>query len=310
MGLAFKKIDRYPHVRKLIDIILQLDPLQGDGLKKSLPRLTSGEIEALEDYLIFSLKQGLSLDYLAHCYQMIVLDFIKESLYFKTHKKYRYSSVAEVADQVYFDKKYMSSYMHGVFISLFFWPNHLSLYRFFRKTIPRKKQGIYLEIGPGHGYFFFTALNLSAYTHFIGIDLSETSIQQTNALANWKPHEKNIQLHCTDFFNAPLEESHFDAIVMGEMLEHVENPQDYLKKIASIAKPEAYIFLTTCINAPAIDHIYQFKNLQELDTLFTQSGLNIKKQCILPYVDKTLEECINNYLAINVGYVLEKKSIR
>ena len=307
MDLILKKIEHCHHVHQLIDILLQLDPLQTNGLKKSLIELTSNEIEELEEYLIFSLKQGLTLDFIARSYQLIVLDFIKESLYFKEHKKYRYSQFKEVADQVYFDKDFMSLYMHGLLITLFFWPNHLNLYRFFKTTIPKEQQGTFLEIGPGHGYFFYTALHNTAYTNFVGIDLSETSIQQTKTLANSRMHEKNIQLHCCDFLQIPLNESRFDAIVMGEMLEHVENPKDFLKKIASIAKPNAYIYITTCINGPAIDHIYQFKDLEEIELLFNQSGLSIKEQCILPYVDKTLEECINNYLPINVGYVLEKK---
>ena len=139
----------------------------------------------------------------------------------------------------------------------------MSLYRFFKITIPKAKNGSYLEIGPGHGYFFYNALNFTAYTHFVGVDLSETSIQQTKSLADWKTPEKNIQLYQGDFFYSLLGESCFDAIIMGEMLEHVENPQDYLKKISLLAKQDAYIFITTCINAPAIDHIYQFKNLEE-----------------------------------------------
>jgi len=74
-----------------------------------------------------------------------------------------------------------------------------------------------------------------------------------------------------------------------------------------IAKKNAYIFITTCINAPAIDHIYQFKDTKQVEDMFSDCGLRIKKQRILPYVGKTLEESMNLFLTINVGYILEKK---
>ena len=297
-----------PHyVRTLVATILQTNPLYAHGVNSTLASLDQDEIQHLDDYIIFCLGQGLSISYLAEGYETLTTDVIKESIYFQENKKYRYSSFAEVASTVYYNDEYMSLYMHGVFISLFLWPNHLALARFFRKTLPKNKKGNYLEIGPGHGYFFKTAIENTVYSNFTGIDLSETSIRQTKALNNINSTGKPVRLYCVDFLHFPLKASHFDAIVMGEMLEHVENPDDFLKKIAIIAKKKAYIFITTCINAPIIDHIYLFKDTKQIEDLFSDCGFNIKKQCLLPYSGKTLEECIERLLTINVGYVLEKK---
>ena len=157
-------------------------------------------------------------------------DVIRETIYFKKHKHYRYSSFSEVANSVYYNDEYMSLYMHGLLITLFFWPNHLKLYRFFRQTLPKDKPGTYLEIGFGHGYFFMTALRDSAFTCFEGIDLSETSIRQTQSLIGNIQQGKEVHLHCADFLNFDFKTKHYDAIVMGELLEHVENPEDFFKK--------------------------------------------------------------------------------
>lgn len=295
-----------PNVDHLIQDIVRTLPFHAQALKQSLADLKTHELQQLEEYLSFCLNQGLSITYLVDCYKTIVNDTLRESIYFQEHKKYRHTSFAEVADSVYNNKQYMSLYMHGVLMTLFLWPNHRGLYRFFRATLPKNHKGTYLEIGPGHGYFFKTATQLTDYDDFIGIDLSDTSIEQTRILVS-QYTEKKIQLHCVDFMHYPLPESSYDAIVMGEVLEHVENPKALLKKIVLLAKKNAYIFVTTCINAPITDHIYQFDSVEQLQELFSQCNLSIKEQCILPYLNKTLDECKEQGLAINVGYVLEKK---
>jgi len=215
------------HVSSLVTTILQANPLHANGLNKTLVSLDQDEIQQLEDYLVFCLGQGLSIEYLATCYLTITADVLRESIHFQENRKYRYSSFADVASSVYYNDKYMSLYMHGLFITLFFWPNHLDLFRFFRKTLPKNNMGNYLEIGPGHGYYFKTAVEYSAYKNFIGIDLSETSVRQTRALVGM---EKSIHLYCADFLQFSFKASDFDAIVMGEMLEHVENPQVFFWK--------------------------------------------------------------------------------
>lgn len=289
----------------LIESITAAHPYHANELKKGVANLNNEELFKLEEYLLFCQTQGLSIDYLAQCYSTILTDVLRESIYFKQHKKYRYSSFSEVANSVYYNDEYMSLYMHGLLITLFFWPNHLKLYRFFLNTLPSNKSGTYLEVGTGHGYFFKTALERSSYNTFVGIDLSATSIRQTQLLSS--NSKKVVQLHCADFLTFPCPQEHFDAIVMGELLEHVENPQEFLNKVSLIAKNNAYIFVTTCLNAPELDHIYLFSDLTQLEDLFSHCGLRIKESCIIPYLDKSLEESIEQFLTISVGYVLEKK---
>lgn len=296
-----------PNVSILVTALLKANPFHAKSLNRTLADLEPGEMQDIENHLVFFLNQGLSINFLAHCYETIMADVLRESLYFQKHKKYRYSSFMEVANSVYYNDDYMTAYMYGLLITLFFWPNHLRLFRFFQHSLPKDKQGTYLEIGPGHGYFLLKAMELSAFDNFVAIDLSETSIRLTESLAKTNRNGKSARLYCADFLTIPLEESSFDAIVMGEMLEHVENPRDFLQKIALISKSKAYIFLTTCVNAPATDHIYHFKGVEEIENMFSSCGLFVKDQCILPYVDKSLAECAELLLPVNVGFILEKK---
>jgi 2-polyprenyl-3-methyl-5-hydroxy-6-metoxy-1,4-benzoquinol methylase len=184
------------------------------------------------------------------------------------------------------------------------------MFRFLKETLPTNKKGKYLEIGPGHGFFITTAMEKTSYDSFLGVDISETSIGQTKALTDHyrkgKPR-KNLELKCADFLSAAdLPESGFDAIVMGEVLEHVERPDLFMKRIRDLAKDDAYIFITTCIDAPVVDHIYLFTNTQEIADLFKSCGLSIVKELFLPYEGRSLEESFARRLPVSVAYVLKR----
>ncbi|TAL33774.1 MAG: class I SAM-dependent methyltransferase [Alphaproteobacteria bacterium] len=296
------------NIRALRDAILGQNPMHRSFMTAALANVTPEEMGHLDRYIDFCRQRGLTIAYLADCYLTIVGDTLREQIYFQKNKKYRYSSFAQVADNVYFNEEYMSFYMYGLAITSFLWPNHLALFRFFRDMLPKDKKGAYLEIGPGHGYFLLTAMQRSAYSSFTGVDISETSIAQTRALLeHFGGGKKGFELLCMDFLDSKLPENGFDAIVMGEVLEHVEQPEHFLKQIARLAKKDAYIFVTTCINAPAVDHIYLFSSPEQLEKLFSDCGLKIRNQLIKPYEGKSLEESLQQLLAINVAYVLERK---
>jgi 2-polyprenyl-3-methyl-5-hydroxy-6-metoxy-1,4-benzoquinol methylase len=297
------------YIEQLLERVLDENPLHQRFILNSLGNITDEELERLDGYVDYCLKRGLDTEYLAKSYLTIVEDTLREQLYFIKNREYRHKSFADVAESVYFNDEYMHRYMYGLALTSFLWPNHLGMARFFRESLPRDKPGRYLEVGPGHGYYLVTAMRESLFDHFLGIDISSASIEQTRDIVDYfKPPSKvNVKLSLSDFLDADqLEDSAFDAIVMGEVLEHVEQPDAFLRRLARLAKKDAYIFITTCINAPAIDHIYLWRDIEELEVMFKDCSLGIKQALHLPYQGKSVAQCVTNGLAINVAYVLEK----
>jgi len=298
-----------PRVGELVRLICERNPPHTKHLDSVLPRITAEEFEHLDRYLDFCIGRDLTLEYLAESYLLLVADAVNELIHFATHGNYRYSTFEEVADLVYFNDEYMSRYMHGLAISLIFWTSHRETHRFFDQVLPRERKGRYLEIGPGHGTFLMTAMRESSYTEFSGIDISETSIAQTRAiLDHYIPEpERQCSLIVQDFFASDLQPASFDAIVMGEVLEHVEEPRAFLRKIHELARDDAFIFITTCVNAPQIDHIYLFRTLDEVADMLNSEGFAISRVKPIPYEGKTLDQCVAEQLPINVAYVLAKR---
>ena len=287
--------------------VLAVKPLHRNFLERALAQITPEEMGELTAYVDHCRSRGLSIEYLAQCYVTIVTDMVREQMHLQKHGHYRHSTFAAVADDVYFDPHYMSRYMYGLALTSYLWPNHRALFRFFKETLPADRSGSYLEIGPGHGYFLKTAIARSAYDRFLGVDVSQTSIELTRDLVGASlPDGRELRLECADFLAADFAHGSFDAIVAGEVLEHVERPAAFLRKMRNVAAPGSFVFLTTCINAGALDHIHLFRNPDEVEELFTSCGFRVTRACICPYEGRTVAECLDEVLAINVAYVLEK----
>jgi cyclopropane fatty-acyl-phospholipid synthase-like methyltransferase len=175
-------------------------------------------------------------------------------------------------------------------------------------VLPKKCKGKYLEIGPGHGYFMAKAMSTTAYDSFSGIDISPTSLELTKKFldSEFWGETKNFNLVLSDFLEVNFKDR-YDAIVMGEVLEHVEEPISFLEKIKSLSDGDTFIFVTTCINAPAIDHIKLFRNVDEVNDLIVQAGLQILDIHLVPYNNLDIDGSQKLELPINIALVLKNK---
>jgi hypothetical protein len=89
---------------KNLDILREkisfLNKLQRPFLEKAVGHLYPDELEELELYISDCLSGGWDIDYLAQSYDLIVKDTVREQMYFKKHKRYRYSTYEQVKSAV------------------------------------------------------------------------------------------------------------------------------------------------------------------------------------------------------------------
>ena len=234
---------------------------------------------------------------------------MNETKYFveNNSEKYRFHSLEEVENQVYRNEKYMSKYMLGLQISGYVWSNHREIHRWWKDLILNFSGENYLEIGPGHGQYFLEVLQRQQFKQYYALDISETSLKQTEEyISSREPYLTNYKLLQGDFFEIELKQK-FDAVSLSEVLEHVENPEQMMRKIYEITTDSANIYVNVPINAPEIDHIYLFHTVEEVINLVEHVGYIVKNKFVVTGNGIPYEKAIKRKSAINLALWLRKQ---
>lgn len=223
--------------------------------------------------------ENKTIDYSIDCYLQMIADVNYESVQFLKTGEYSSKSFDEVNQRVYNNPEVMEYYMHGLLLSQFLWTHHYDILLYFNKRISENSKNInsYLEVGGGHGLYISEAINIIGNNSIYDlVDISKSSIEIAKKLIN----NDKVNYILSDVFEF-FPEHQYDFITMGEVLEHVENPVTLLKKLHSLLSDDGELFITTPTNAPAIDHIYLFKNADDIRKVITEAGFKIEKeQCI------------------------------
>ncbi len=293
---------------KLIADISEKNPLQKVYLKELLENdIRDEEITDLENILNLLCKEH-TIEELADAYLLLVGDTMEETAFFLQNGHYRYSTLAEVDEKVYQNTDYMSKYMLGLMLSGYLWKNHLAINRYFKEAISSFSGKNYLEIGPGHGRYFLEAINLGAFDHYTGVDLSPSSIELARSFieTNKVPDAKPYSLICADITTFEFD-SLFDGVSISEVLEHVEDPRSLLKRIHEITKEGADVYVSVPINAPEIDHIYLFKSNEEVFKMVEEENFAIKDSFYVTSNGVSYEKAQKKRIAVNLAMHLIRK---
>lgn len=294
-------------LNEILAACFELDKLHAPFLRRSVASMTEKWRVKTEEFIELRRSQGQEPAALAAGYCKFIDTIRHETIFFFRNNRYRYTTFEETNREVYQNREFMEYYMDGLALSLFLWPNHRALFDFFIRTLPTDLRGNYLEIGPGHGYFLSEAIAGSSYDRFVAADVSPHAIAKAReavAFAGGPEATSKVDYRVGDIFDPNTVDGQFDAIVMGEVLEHVEAPLDLLKRLRALARPGAYIYVTTCTCAPVVDHIYLFRRVAEVEALVEAAGLSVVERLAVGSEGKDVAYCEANALTVNVAFQL------
>jgi SAM-dependent methyltransferase len=304
-----------PNFETLIKSIYTKSPLQKKKLNKHLSKRDKTYFQEAEqfciDYFGYLESQGISVEdaidsYLKLCQDMMVCQasFMRTGEYPVIESDHSY-------ENIYTNEEKMKSYMIGLAVSQYLWETHYDMFIFFTLYIKNHSVDInsYLEIGPGHSLFLNKALSyLSRKAKITTVDISLISINIAESIVKYFwPGESRVQYYNSDMLDFDVK-TDFDFITMGEVLEHVNYPEQLLMKLRKLLKNNGRAFVSTCVDAPAIDHVYHFKSIQEIRDLFSICNLSIEDELVLPVEDLPMDEIIARKISINYCAILKTKS--
>jgi 2-polyprenyl-3-methyl-5-hydroxy-6-metoxy-1,4-benzoquinol methylase len=234
---------------------------------------------------------------------------VEEELYFRRNNAYRLKTVREAVAEIYSDRAYMRSYMHGLLMTQVFWSNHTSCMRFYVEKFLAHAPEHYdlLEIGPGHGLLFSRAASDHRAGSITGWDLSPASIEESHEALHRLGVSRAFCLEVRNVLDTSLEDSHFDAIVFSEVLEHLDEPERALQKIRALLRPGGRVYINVPVNSPAPDHVFLIRSPEEVLTLLESQGLRIEHSEFFPATNYTLAAARKFNLTISVCVVASRR---
>jgi len=302
----------------LNDVLLRIyskAPLQKKKLEKyisSMPRLFFDEAnQFVKEYSSYLKSQNLSFDFAIDSYLKMCKDMVKSQIYFMKNKKYPLEDQNQAYEEVYSSKEEMEPFMVGLALSQYLWKTHYQIFRHLKETLNQNKENIrkYLEIGPGHGLFLKEAINIiGSNCKYTAIDLSKVSLELTKSIISFhKLGESKVDYIHDDMLNIKSRDM-YDFIVMGEVLEHVEEPTYLLNKLNTLLNDQGLAFISTCVDCPTIDHVYHFKSVEEIREMLKLCQFEIVGEKILPVEELPMDEIIKRKITINYSAVIKRKN--
>lgn len=307
-------IEKYPEVSQLIRQIFKEVPLQRKRIDEFLRNVDDDYWDFAESLCRVIKSSGIggngeSYDAAVKAYKDMCSEILREQIRFRRSRVYRSNDFDNVLREVYEQKDRMRAYLKGLLLTYLFWPNHYKMFRFFQRHIANLSPGIYLEVGSGHGLFTAEVLRLIPETRIISIDISRAAIEMTREmLTAFNIDSQGFEAFQADFLNSFNEGEKYDFIILGEVLEHVSDAPGFVAQAKRVLNQHGAIYLSTCVNAPAIDHIYNFSCVEEIGELIEMAGLDIVDSIILPADDTQPERWQEELTPINYAAVLRHRA--
>ena len=208
-------------------------------------------------------------------YAEFCTDALRSQIYFERKGEYKVSSYAEVAESCYHNEDFMMRcYLPGMFLSHYIWPHHHRMLQYFRSLLPHFKDAkTFSEVGTGCGMYSKEPLALLPEVRGIGYDISSHSLSFTQRAVDSFGYGKRYKTEVRDIIENTPEPA--DLVINQEVLEHLEDPERFVRSLYDMTNPGGVAYISAAINAGHVDHIYLYRTPDEVKKHITAAGFEI-----------------------------------
>jgi 2-polyprenyl-3-methyl-5-hydroxy-6-metoxy-1,4-benzoquinol methylase len=277
-SLQRKELMKFSHVNLFIEILAKDYPFLVGAVRRQIAEFGSPLISNF-DAELFALF-GSDIKKISDAvtgYAKFSLEAMKLQVKFQKTHQYESASYSKANNQVYQNRDYMFDlYLPGILISHYLWRHHYKQQIFFDELfLPEisENQALFFDVGVGTGFYSKRMLEKTTMSG-VGFDMSPHSIEFTQAVLKSYGLNARYSTRLQDIckFKDKLQA---DVIINVEVLEHLEDPQGFLKCLVTMLKPGGHAFIAAAVNAPNEDHIYLYRSGDEVAKHIEESGLSI-----------------------------------
>ncbi len=191
----------------------------------------------------------------------------------------------QVRREVYDDPEYMLNvYYPSLLLSYLFATNYYEILRIFRsRFLPLAQRARRsCEIGIGHGLLTGLLARDNREVTALGIDISAAAPQiATSVLAHLGVEPGRVEFAIGDAVASEQGGgAECEAGICAEVLEHVPHPGALLRAFRRRLVSGAPVFLTAAVNMESVDHLYLFRNDEEVIELVERSGFSVSENYV------------------------------
>lgn len=213
-------------------------------------------------------------------YGHFCLDSMRRQRQFEVDDCYAHGTFAQAAEQVYFNVEYMTKqYLPGLLLSHYLWPHHYQQIEYFRAfaiaQMRARNTDRFAEVGIGTGIYSRIALTSLPAIRGTGYDISPHSIEFSLKHLDAFGVRSRFASELHDVITTPTA-TRYPWVFCVEVLEHLEDPGAMLSALKGITEPGGRLFVTAALNAAHADHLYLYRQPQDVLDQVARAGLRVE----------------------------------
>lgn len=283
LDMVFKK-GRFPNVALLYNYISKNQRFS----KSAIPRCVQAfgvdwlvDFDAVLGQLFSSEEQMFAA---ADGYGKFAMRSMRLQVEFEKKLVYKSKTYAEAAAEVYFNEKHMmEEYLPGLLLSHYLWLHHYRQLRFFEtsfmSSMAASNAQHFIEVGIGTGVYSSLVLRQLKSIYGTGFDISPSSKEFAEKQLDAYNVGDRYQVILRDITTDQLEQK-VDWLICVEVLEHLEDPLSFLVGLKRNLAPGGKAFITAAVNAAHDDHIYLYRNADEVLDQLKEAGFILEQSFV------------------------------
>jgi SAM-dependent methyltransferase len=269
-----------PHLAQASGIFHSRQRFSKDIIHRTAALFGRAWVEAIEETLSHLFPSPESLEQAIKGYAAFALDAMRRQKRFEKELRYPPKTHAETSDEIYLNADFMmQQYLPGLLLSHYLWPHHYRQLAFYEHAFLEaiRTQGVasFAEVGIGTGIYSRRLLQGLPDARGKGYDISPASKTYAERHIQAFGLSDRFEVELRDVVTEPV--SPVKCLVCVEVLEHLEDPQAFLRALRAGLAPGGRAFITAALDAPNADHIYLYRKPEEVLEHLTAAGFTLEQ---------------------------------